>query len=147
MAGEWLVLRRATDADSDYFLALRNDPTAVAMSASQERIEAAVHAAWFAWALTSPGLRCYVATAGGVAVGTGRIDMRRRPAEVSLVVAPEQRGRGYGSALVRALIDEAARLGLVALEAHVRLENAPSLAAFRRNGFEADPVRFTRGAR
>lgn len=54
----------------------------------------------------------------------------------NIAVHPEYRRRGYGSALVRRLIDEAKRLKLVMLTLEVREGNMPAQGLYRKYGFE-----------
>ena len=82
-----------------------------------------------------PGARYQVVEVQGQAVG--RIVVARDAQCLLLVdiaLMPSSSGRGIGSALVRALQEEAARAGL-ALRLHVALEN-PAEALYRRLGFK-----------
>jgi GNAT superfamily N-acetyltransferase len=54
--------------------------------------------------------------------------------EISIAVEPEQRGRGVGTALLRALCRRAKRDGLEALSLSVEREN-PALRLYERIGF------------
>lgn len=56
-------------------------------------------------------------------------------AEVSLYVGEEHRGRGVGSTLLRALIEESERLSIWTLQAGIFPENRASMALMKRNGF------------
>jgi phosphinothricin acetyltransferase len=56
-------------------------------------------------------------------------------AEVSVYVAARARGRGVGSALLRALVSESERGGVWTLQAGVFPENAASVALHARCGF------------
>ena len=56
-------------------------------------------------------------------------------AEVSLYVAAFARGRGVGTALLRALIEASERAGIWTLQGAIFPENAASLALVRRCGF------------
>ena len=68
-------------------------------------------------------------------------------AEASLFLAPQARGRGLGTALMRALLDEAVRLGHHVIIARVWQSNAVSLALCRRCGFETVGVQREVGRR
>jgi phosphinothricin acetyltransferase len=59
----------------------------------------------------------------------------RGVAEASVYVASEMRGRGLGSRLLAALIEESERCGYWTLLAKIFPENAASLALVRRYGF------------
>lgn len=80
-----------------------------------------------------------VGEADGARIGFVRLDCGPdRVGEVTLVIAPEGRRRGHGSALFLAALQEARRLGLHALLASVDLQNAPALAFFQEQGFVRD---------
>jgi predicted GNAT family N-acyltransferase len=70
--------------------------------------------------------------AGGRAVGTGRLLPDGHIGRMA--VAPEARGRGIGSALLRALIDEAARRGHAEAVLNAQVTAMPFYA---RHGFVA----------
>ncbi len=56
--------------------------------------------------------------------------------ESSLYLAPNAQGRGLGTALMRALLDEARRLGHHVVLARIWADNAPSIAMCRKCGYE-----------
>lgn len=51
-------------------------------------------------------------------------------------IAPEYRGKGYGTQTLRLLVERAHQLGLTVLEGGVEPDNAASIAALKRTGFE-----------
>jgi ribosomal protein S18 acetylase RimI-like enzyme len=53
-----------------------------------------------------------------------------------LYVAPEARGRGVGSALLKAVFDEASGRGLVAIELEVDATHKRVMSLYRRFGFQ-----------
>ncbi len=72
----------------------------------------------------------------GVIVGSARL---ARPEaddalETGLWLGRSHRGKGIGTATLRALLDEAARAGARAVVADTTADNAGALAALRRNG-------------
>jgi len=68
-------------------------------------------------------------------------------AESSLYLAPGARGRGLGTTLMRALLEEAARVGHHVVIARIWAGNAASLAMCRRCGFETVGVQREVGRR
>jgi L-amino acid N-acyltransferase YncA len=56
-------------------------------------------------------------------------------AEVSVYVAPAARGRGVGTALLKALIEESESHGVWTLQAGIFPENTPSIAIHKSCGF------------
>ena len=61
------------------------------------------HCDWFERKLSDPNCLFQVAEAGHECVGMVRLDRRNEEWEVSIVVAPESRGRGVGKAILSAL--------------------------------------------
>jgi RimJ/RimL family protein N-acetyltransferase len=129
-------LRAATVADADRFMDWRNDPAAVHFSMSRARIERAEHERWYAACLEDPGSRLWIAEKNGQAVGQVRVDTEDGVGVVSIAVAPEQRGRGFGSAILCAMLVEVSRERIThTLRATVHPDNVASLRAFERAGF------------
>lgn len=90
---------------------------------------------WWAAKTATEGFACMIA--GEPPVGYGmlrRLDDGRR--WVSLAVDPAMRGRGVGTEIYRALLTLAA--SGESLYAGIRRDNAPSIAAARRAGYEID---------
>ncbi len=88
-----MILRPATDEDAYYFLHLRNDRDSVLMS-HRPALSLKEHVEW--WATTTD--ERWVAEHEGERVGTLRVSSA---GELSLVVAPEQRGKGHGGEMLR----------------------------------------------
>ncbi|HKY16159.1 MAG TPA: GNAT family N-acetyltransferase [Microthrixaceae bacterium] len=64
------------------------------------------------------------------------LDAELRRADLSrLVVAPAQRGRGVGTALILTLVDEAVRLGMTTIGLRVFAQNRDALRVYERLGF------------
>lgn len=117
-----ITLRPAVAADSDRLLAWRNDAETRANSNDTRPVERTGHDAWLKKVLADPAWRLFVAEADGRPVGTVRAVKGGDGWDLSWTVAPEARGRGFGRAMVRALI---ARLdGTV--RAQVKRANGPS---------------------
>jgi len=57
-------------------------------------------------------------------------------AELSLYVSAGHRGKGMGSALLRAIIDSTEKAGLWTLQGGIFPENTPSLRLVRKHGFK-----------
>lgn len=129
-------MRGATAADSDRLWRWRNDPDTRRGSFSDAEVSRADHERWLADTLGRGDRRLYIAVAGDADVGTGRLDIDGGDAVVGVTVAPEWRGRGVGTALLRALADEAfADPAVTRLVARVKASNPASRAAFERAGF------------
>jgi len=63
----------------------------------------AEHLAWFTQKLRDPDCLFFLAESDGECVGMLRLDRCSREWEVSIIVAPEFRGRGVGKAMLNAL--------------------------------------------
>jgi RimJ/RimL family protein N-acetyltransferase len=126
-----ILLRPATLADAPFVYAIRNDPQTRAASLNADELSYEDHYKWFKTSLTNPKRRLFIAEANGVAIGSGRMDFGSEGITLSWTLAPEQRGRGFGHALVGAL----AALEPGRLIALIRSENQPSRRVAEAAGF------------
>lgn len=94
-------LRAAVLADSDNLLRWRNDPDTRRWSRHESRTSEADHAEWLGHALANVSRRLWMAEIDSEAVGTVRADTTASGNELSWTVAPEWRGRGVGTEMVR----------------------------------------------
>jgi RimJ/RimL family protein N-acetyltransferase len=124
-------------ADAGRLREWRNDPEVRAASRNTAEVGAAEHEAWLAAALAEPEVRLLICELDGEPVGQVRFDRRgERRYEISVALAAEARGGGLSAPLIAlALEHQRESLPDAEVEAHVRAENARSLAAFRRAGF------------
>jgi RimJ/RimL family protein N-acetyltransferase/3-hydroxyisobutyrate dehydrogenase-like beta-hydroxyacid dehydrogenase len=76
-----------------------------------------------------------VAVADGALVGLLHVEQRRGVGEIGMLVDRSWRGRGVGTALVRAAIDRARADGLHKLSLEVFPHNAAGIALYRKCGF------------
>ena len=131
-----LRLRPATAADSERLWRWRNDAETRRASFSDLEVPRADHERWLADTLGRTDRRLYVALIDDTEVGTARLDIDGVAADVNVTVAPECRGRGVATALLRALVDVAfADTTVTRLVARVKASNPASRAAFERAGF------------
>lgn len=160
-----LHLRAATLDDADFLYHCRIDPLTMRMMRDPSPIIPGQHVEWLEAVLCDPARRLYVAdrlvqhvehldfvgidhrdnlkTEMRFPVATGRLDydmphQHSTPIiECSWTVAPEHRGRGYASALVWLLIQEAKKEWPgVLLVANIKPENTASIRAALKVGFE-----------
>jgi GNAT superfamily N-acetyltransferase len=121
-----MILRIATDADSDYFFALRADPTAALMS----RRLVPTRTQHDRWWHTTHDLK-YVAIKQNIGydsrIGTVRVG---KDGAVSIVVDPNWRGLGYGPMMLDALSPLAKAEGYDTLLAEIAYDNVRSQRAF-----------------
>lgn len=120
-------LRPATVDDARLLWEWRNGPSIRAMSGNTDPIPWEEHQAWLVATLDA-GLPAYVAEVEGLPIGTIRLNSRN---EVSVTVAPDERGCGYGTEMIR-LLGELHDGPLVAL---IKPENEVSRRAFIACGY------------
>jgi RimJ/RimL family protein N-acetyltransferase len=118
-------------------LALRNDADAVRFSVSGRGVTAQEHECWFRTARNDPSrCRIWIAEDGPTPVGQVRVDLNGDSGTVSIAVAADQRGRGIGTAMLKALTVKSSKEGTPSrLTAMVRSDNEASLHAFAAGGF------------
>ncbi len=92
-------------------------------------------------ALLSADARFFVARQDGLALGCGGyVLLGEHAAEMKrLFVDPSSRGRGAGSALVRAIEKTAASEGVETLFLETGIKSAEALRLYKRSGFKACP--------
>jgi ribosomal protein S18 acetylase RimI-like enzyme len=141
LAAQGVVLRGETAADRPVLDALYvadrwhelahtawTDSAKAALLADQAGLQRRHYAACY------PEADCLVLERDGAAVG--RLCLDRGPADwrvVDMVLAPAARGRGYGTAVLRAICRHAAAKGAT-VSLHV-VDGSPALRLYRRLGF------------
>jgi RimJ/RimL family protein N-acetyltransferase len=96
-----LAVRPAEPEDALEVLRWRNDEHVRSMSRNSDPIDEAGHVAWFSRALADPARMLLMGVSEGSPVGLVRFDRQQEALwEVSIVVAPEARGRGLGGRLL-----------------------------------------------
>lgn len=133
-----LSLRRAVQDDAKQLLDWANDPVTRQASFNAEPIPWETHVGWFNRRLEDENCAFFIATDGEHDLGTVRFD-RREPdvTEISFSLAPDARGRGLGSKLIRFAsftVFDAGFCGEV--RGWVKDTNVPSLRGFERAGFQ-----------
>ena len=136
-----LTLRPAEPADVHALFAWANDAVTRSSSFSAAAIPFEQHVAWFSRTLedsTSTLLIGELPCEGAI----GQVRLARRAsgdAVISVGLAPEARGRGFGGRLLEAAATRycSAHPDCERIAAYVKPSNAASIAAFRRAGFSA----------
>lgn len=102
-----MKLRRATLDDAELLLSWRNDPESRKQSTQKEEISPENHLAWLIKSLSMTDRKLYIAEHNDLPVGTVRSDIHEDgTVELSWSVAPSQRGKGVGKAMVAQFVKE-----------------------------------------
>lgn len=143
VAEDTFRLRAARPSDREQVLEWRNLPEIVVLGAEQREVHPDVHATWFAETIASPRRLLLIVEVAGEPAGTVRFDLLA-PATwcVSIYLLERFIGRGIGTAALREAWEFLRERGAARVWAFVRDDNARSLAAFRKAGYEpaADPA-------
>lgn len=124
--------------DADVLLAWRNDPETRTASLNTDPVERASHVEWLMRTIEDSTRELYIGEREGTAIGTVRFDVESAVvSEVSITVAPAQRGRRFALPLLQAgLAAHAANASSEStVYARIREENAASRALFCAAGF------------
>jgi len=132
-----LCMRPVQLADADLIYAWRNNPVTWRYFFDPRSITPSEHHAWYAKLLSDPDCVMLIGDELGRPVGAIRFDITGDQADISVYLAPEERGRGLGHRLIQAgscwLF--ARRPAVRCLNARIHPENIASHAAFKRAGF------------
>ncbi len=133
-------LRPAGIDDMMLFFRWANDPETRRQSFNSKPITLAEHKHWFSRKVFDPNSYLYVLEFKGQPVGQIRFDLEER-AVLSYSVAPEFRGRGFGTLLIEKGLERLRRDVGKPLEVigYVKEGNTASNRAFRKLGFEPMP--------
>jgi UDP-2,4-diacetamido-2,4,6-trideoxy-beta-L-altropyranose hydrolase len=140
-------LRRATQKDSKAIWQWRNDPETRKNSVNTKPVPWAGHEKWFAQKSCDPRAEMLIVTDGSRKVGFLRLDLRGKTAELSINLAPSERGKGYGTKVIRAAAARGKKSGLRALTAEVKPANKASIKAFEAAGFRRAGLRTAKKTR
>lgn len=133
-----VTLRPAVANDADRLYRWRVDPETVRQSIAPPPASLDEHRAWLEATLSDPRVSLFVAHDDQRSVDVGMVRIARQEAgeaELSIAVAPDERGLGYAHHLIAAAIQAA---GGVAVVARVKHGNVRSLRAFRALGFREE---------
>lgn len=141
MYGALLRIRDAGEPDAELIYGWSNDPATRAASFSPEPISWSDHVTWLRDRLDDPGAVQLIASdPDGDAVGLVRFDCSSGEAVISVVVAPNRRGQGWGAPLIDAGFAELASRGLaMRVVARIRPANVASQRSFVAADFDVDP--------
>ncbi|AQG99888.1 hypothetical protein A9R05_14495 [Burkholderia sp. KK1] len=105
-----LTLRKVTAEDANLLYAWRNDPVTRSASHDTSEISRPRHDSWLAASLVNAQRQIFIAEEDGRPVGTVRVDHGSDgTAELSWTVAPDARGKGVATRMVRLVAEEVCR--------------------------------------
>lgn len=125
-------LRPATHADMDDLWLWRNDPVTREQSRKADPVSWKSHVRWVSAALADPAHKIFIGERRGMPVGNVGFHQVEGNTEASIVVAPPERGKGVGYAMLRAACTQ--QRGEIF--AAVRVANKASRRLFESCGFE-----------
>jgi RimJ/RimL family protein N-acetyltransferase len=117
-----------------------NDPVTRQNSFNSAKIPWEEHSAWCQKKLADADYRLWIASNGGNApVGCVRFDGKESEATISLTVAPNARGKGYGTKIIQQACDRLfAESQFRLVHAYIKPENTVSVKVFEAAGFRYD---------
>jgi RimJ/RimL family protein N-acetyltransferase len=132
-----LILRLAEYSDINILFSWANDREVRKNSFSSTTILFEDHQRWFQNKISSNESKIFIGTEDGQPVGTVRFDRKNRDdAEISITIAPNMRGKGFGKSILNMGIEKVIKEGFAKrLYAQTRSENLSSQAIFLYNGF------------
>lgn len=126
-----MLFRLATMADAGALWRWRNDTETRRWSRLSEPVSWELHVSWLESSLARPDRTLLIAVSDNAPVGTGRLDFEPTGTELSWTIAPERRGRGLGTALVRYLAAVAGPSAFAAIHAeHAASRHIAEAAGF-----------------
>jgi UDP-2,4-diacetamido-2,4,6-trideoxy-beta-L-altropyranose hydrolase len=144
MAEKPVHLRRAGSEDAERLHAWRNTETVRRASSDSSPIDMATHVDWLQRTLAAPDRDLLVAEIQGRPMGVLRFDVTGSRATVSIYLAPEWIGKGYGRSVLVAGHEWLAKHRREVAEVHATIlsENRASASAFTQAGYAAHDGRY-----
>lgn len=132
-----MIVRPATEHDSEDVLLWRNDPLTRRMSHNSQPVRREDHESWFATSLKDPKRRFAVCEANSTKLAIVRFDIKGDSALVSINLNPEERGKNLAKPCLQSAIEYLQSLepGIRSLNAEIKQENIGSQRVFEQVGF------------
>ena len=127
-----MKLRKATFNDWKILLDWRNDPITRENSFEQDEVSEQTHKLWFNDSLLNPHREIYILEDNNVPVGSIRSDNINDRYLLSWNIAPDQRGKGYGTKILEIYLQDKKGEFL----AEIKPENKASIKMAQKNGFK-----------
>ena len=96
-----ISLRNATMEDALDILKWRNDEKSRENSFSKETINIPQHLEWYKKKMADPDCHLFILMDADAKAGHIRLDVNGDVAEISYMIAPDHRGKGYGKEILR----------------------------------------------
>ncbi len=130
-----MKLRKAQMEDALEVLRWRNDESTRKNSFNHDEISEESHLNWFKTKLEDRKCFMFILEDDSKPVGSVRVDVVDETGEISYMIAPESRGKGYGNAALELLNMEKDIEELRALVGFVDTTNTASAKCFEKNGY------------
>ena len=129
-----LYLRSVIIEDAEDILRWRNDPSTRESSFTKDEIELEAHYAWLKKKLCDRDCFMYILMDGEKKVGNIRVDIEDGIGEISYMIAPESRGKGYGKKILE-LVEPEVSKKVISLVGYTLKSNTASGRCFTANGY------------
>ena len=135
--GDYMKLRKAVMDDAELILKWRNDEKTRENSFSSDVIALEDHIKWLSRKLEDPKCHMFMLEDDGESVGNIRLDVLDKDdvGEISYMIAPDKRGKGYGKKILALVEEEARSKGIKVLTGLVKDENVASRKCFENAGY------------
>lgn len=133
-----LQLRKADRTDMNMLFRWANDDTVRTNAFHPEKIPYEEHIKWFEKMMADQSVHQYIFCDGETPVGQIRLNVEGSVALIDYSIAADQRGKGYGSEMLRALsvrLDMDKISNITKIVGQVKYENAVSARTFEKCGF------------
>jgi RimJ/RimL family protein N-acetyltransferase len=133
-----IFLRSVEEADLKSIYEWRNHPKTREMSFNSAHITWEEHLSFWKKRLAADNSTAlsFIILAGKEPAGMARLDRREERWEVSILLAPDEWGKGIGTKALAVLIKEAKSRGIGKISARVKPGNPASKRIFEKNGFK-----------
>lgn len=132
---EKLNIRLATIQDAQLLFDWANDPITRLNSFNTAPIKWADHVTWLNKKLSDPESIIYLVYIGENPIGVVKFD-KGIETIIGVTVAPSQRGKGLGGAILRKACDEFWKINSEDVIAYIKKDNTASLRIFVKAGFK-----------
>ena len=129
-----MYLRDASIEDVEMIFEWRNDFATRCNSFSNNIIDMESHTKWFNRKLSETNCYLYILMDGEECVGQIRVDKVGDVGEISYLIAPDKRGKGYGKQILK-LVEQSVDENIKVMVGFVKIDNQPSRRCFIANNY------------